>query len=317
MVNYSGAYAAPRADLGEAFMEHVSDMTEFIGLQVLPTFRTTKKAATYSAITRESILQDSAASRAARSAYNRINSGAKDKTYSCEEFGLEQVVDDAERTLYASDFDAEAAATKITARALMLQQEKRAAAAVFDTAVWTGASYFLDTTTVWSDVSANIIGDVLTAKETARTNCGVVPNALILNEANLRYLLQNTGIKAQFPGAPLVTLEMIRAALVSIFGLRKLIVAGAVRNSALEGQTATIANVWSSSYAMVACVAEEGDPLQTPCIGRTFLWVPDSPSEITVEMYREEQVRGDVVRARHNLDEVIIDKNFGFLLKVD
>src|SRR5262245_34795736 len=317
MVNYSGAYAAPRLDLGEAFMEHASDMSEFVGLKVLPVFRTPKKAASFSAITRETLLQDSAAARAAKSAYNRINQGAKDKSFSCDEFGLEQVIDDSDRALYASDFDAEASATKITARALMLQQEKRAAAAVFDGALWTGASYFLDTITVWATVTADIIGDVLFGKEKVRQNCGIVPNALILNEENVKNLLINTGIKNQFPGAPMITLEMIKQSLVSIFGLTKLIVAGAVRDSAIEGQTETCATVWSASNAMVAVVADEADALETPCVGRTFLWVPDSPNPVTVEMYREEQVRGDVVRARHSTDEVILDKNFGFLFKVD
>lgn len=316
-VNY-GTYAAPRLDLGVALKEHLSDMSEFIGLKALPIFRTPKKAASFSAITRESILQDSAAARAARSAYNRITTGAKDKAYLCEEYGLEHIIDDAERSLYASDFDIEDAATGITGRALMLQQEKRAAVKVFDGVLWTGANYFLDTVVTWATpATADPIGDILFAKEKVRKNCGMLANALILNEDNVRLLLNTTQIKNQFPAAPLITLEMLRAALVSIFGLTKLIVAGSVRNSAIEGQTAVIADVWSSSNAMVAVVADENAPLQTPCIGRTFLWVPDSPNEMTIEMYREEQVRGDVLRARHNMAEVIFDKNFGFLLKVD
>lgn len=316
-VNY-GTYAAPRLDLGVALKEHLSDMSEFIADKVLPVFRTTKKAASFSAITRESILQDSAALRAARSAYNRIDIGAKDKSYACKEYGLEGVVDDQERALYESDFDAEMSVAEITTRALMLQREKRAAAAVFDTALWTGANYFLDTAVTWATpATADPIGDILFAKEKVRKNCGMVPNALILNEDNVRLLQNTTQIKNQFPGAPLITLEMLRQALASIFGLTKLIVAGAVRNSAIENQTAVIADVWSSSNAMIALVADEGAPLQTPCIGRSFLWVPDSPNPVTAEMYREEQSRGDIFRARHSFDENIFDKNFAFLLKVD
>lgn len=316
--NYSGSYAAPRLDLGVAFMEHLTNMTEFIGALVLPMFSTPKRAASFSAITRETLLQDAAALREARGNYNRVNLGAKDKSFSCEEFGLEQVVDDVERALYASDFDAEDAATKITARALMLQYEKRVAAAVFNTTTWTGASLFTDVSGApWDTAGSAVIAPTIAAKEKVRTLTGMMPNAMIIAEKQVQNLLTNTEIKAQFPGAPLITLEMLRSALASIFGLQKLIVGGAVRNSAIEGQAYAGADVWSDDYAMIAVIPDAGAPLTTPCIGRTFIWTQDSPNDVTVEMYREEQSRGDVVRARHHVDEVIIDASFGHLLKID
>ncbi len=315
--NYSGTYAAPRLDLGVAFMEHQADLKEFVGSQILPIFRTPKRAASFSAITRETLLQDNQAYREARGNYNRVSTGAKDKSFSCEEFGLEQVIDDVERSLYQSDFDAEDAATKVTARALMLQYEKRVAAAVFNTSTWTGATLFTDVSAApWDTAASAVIGPTLTAKEKVRALTGLTPNAMIIAESQVQNLLKNTEIKNQFPGAPLITLEMLRSALASIFGLQKLIVGGAVRNSAIEGQTYVGADVWTDDYAMVAVIPDAGAPLTSPCIGRTFLWTQDS-EELTVEMYREEQSRGDVVRARHHLDEVIIDASFGHLLKID
>lgn len=317
MVNYVGAYAAPRADLGVPLYEFFSDGSEFAGPRILPIFRTAVKASTYSAITRDSMLQDSQANRAVRSAYNRISQGAKDKTYSCKEYGLEIVVDDAERRFYLNDFDAEASASRVLARALMLQYEKRVAAAVFNATTWTGASLFTDNSAnPWSTVTTDIIGQVLAAKEKVRTNSGMMPNALIISATQLANVLKNTGIKAQFVGVPVITLELIQSALSSIFGLTKLIVVGAMRNSAIEGQTAVLADVWSDVYAMVAIVGEEGESLAEPQLGRTFLWAPDSPDLVTAEMYREEQSRGEVLRVRHATDEVIIDPLFAHLMDV-
>ena len=54
-----------------------------------------------------------------------------------------------------------------------------------------------------------------------------------------------------------------------------------------------------------------------PAIGRTFLWTEDSPTNMVVESYEENQTRSTVVRVRHNVDEKRIDPYFGFLLKVD
>jgi L-rhamnose isomerase len=95
-----------------------------------------------------------------------------------------------------------------------------------------------------------------------------------------------------------------------------MIVPKSVRNSAKDGQPFVGADIWDKHYIMVARIAEDGDSLQTPCLGRTFLWVPDSPTDVTVEMYREEQSRGDVVRARHNVHENLFDFQFGCLSKV-
>jgi len=319
-VNYSGSYAAPRMDLGVAFMEASATMNrdKFIAPQVLPTFRTNRKAATFTGTTRESILQDKDAQRAARSGYNRINTEGVDISYDCPEYGLEHVVDDSERSLYENDFDADAVAAEVLAHAVLLQMEKRAHSAIFNTTTWTGASLYTDNSSApWDSASTDAIGQVLAAAELVRQNCGMKPNALILSEIQAKNLTLNTAIINRFPGAALITLEMLRQAIASIFGVQRLIVAGGVRNSAIEGQTYSGADIWSDDYAMLAVIADQGAPLPTPCVGRTMLWVPDSPLEIVMEQYREEQSRGDVFRARHSVDELVIDANFGHLMKVD
>jgi hypothetical protein len=58
------------------------------------------------------------------------------------------------------------------------------------------------------------------------------------------------------------------------------------------------------------------DPIDTPCVARTALWVPESPTDLLVETYREEQVRGEVIRARHDLFEKVRDAAQGHLMKV-
>jgi hypothetical protein len=316
-MNY-GTYSVPRADLGAAWEEYSTSLGDFVADQALPVFRTQQKAAKYSALSAESILQDVDAKRAPRATYNRIHSKLADMSYACEEFGFEHIVDDSERRLFASDFDAEMVATKITTRALMLQREKRASSLLFNTTTWTGASLFLDTAVTWATVATSTpVNDVTTAAKTVKDNCGTWPNALILNYTNLTFLLQSTQIANKFPGAPLITWDMLKSAMASIFGLTKLIVAGAARNSADEGQTVTPTQVWSNSFAMVAVVPDDPQNLVDPAVGRSFLWVPDSPNSVTVEMYREEASRGDVVRARHSMDEVVHDPKFAFLLKVD
>lgn len=318
-VNYSGTYSTPRLDLGVTMMEHVTQMNEFIGAKVLPVFRTPKQAADYSVITKETILQRAVARRAARANYNRINFGAKDRSYRCEEFGLEIPVDDQERALYMSDFDAESAAMQVLGRVLALEREIRVKDAVFNTTTFTGASLFTDKSgTPWSTASTDWIAHVLDAKELVRKNCGMVPDSLVIGAETLTNLYKNTKTKDQFKGIDVITLEALERAILSVTGLRNLIVGNARFNSAAEGETFSGDDVWSKKYAMVAVLAPgEGAALPTPSLGRSFLWIEDSPVDYVVEMYREEQSRGDIFRARHNLHEKINDPNFGHLLQVE
>ena len=120
-VDYSGSRAVPRMELGEAALEFTQQQNEFIGTQVLPIFPTKKKSSIFPAITRESITREADTKRAPRGNYNRDGFSAKDKQYNCEEFGLEGVLDDGERTLYSTDFDAELTTVQIVTRRVFLK----------------------------------------------------------------------------------------------------------------------------------------------------------------------------------------------------
>lgn len=102
--------------------------------------------------------------------------------------------------------------------------------------------------------------------------------------------------------------------LAQVFDLDFVFVAGGSKNTAAEGQTATVGQIWSSSYAMVCRVATSSD-FREPCIGRIFHWAEDgSTIGGTVESYREEQTRSNIVRARHDVDELVLYAQAGHLL---
>lgn len=318
-VNYSGTHATPRMELGVAVMEYVEQQDEFIGTKALPIFRTAKDASVYSAITRESYLRDADVRHAPRAAYNRDSIDAKDKTYKCQENALESVVSDSERAMYASDFDAMLVASKATARKVMQAQEKRIADALFNTSTFTGAALFTDNSASgkkWATAANDVIGQVREAAQKVRVNTGVLANTLILSQTALNQIKANTAILDAIKYVAQANDATITAALAGLFGLNKVLVAKGVRNSANEGAAFSGADIWSSSYAMVCVSAPDGQDLSQPSIGRTFLWVADSPDNTTVESYRDETVRGEVVRVRQYTDENIADAYFGHLMKI-
>ncbi len=316
-VEYQGTRAVPRLELGVAALEYIQQQDEFIGTRVLPIFGTKKKASIFPAITRESITRDADTKRAPRGNYNRDGFQAKDKQYNCEEFGLEGPLDDSERNLYASDFDAELTTVQIVTRRVLQAQEKRIAAQVFNTAAFTGAALFTDNSAnPWDNIATDVVAQVRAAREKVRANSGIDPQSLILSKANIDRLLLNTGIKDAIKYVARLTEAEILNALADILGVKNIIVGKAIYNAAKEGKAFVSADVWSDDYAMVAVIGNS-DRLSDPSMGRTFLWTQDSPENATVEQYRDDAARSDIFRVRQHVDEIIIDPYFAHLMKVD
>jgi len=316
-IQQSGSYANPRLDLGIPLMEFMQSNDEFIGLAVSPLIGVDRKAATYPAITRESLIRTGDVKRASRSAYNRDSFETKDKTYSCNEYGSEQAIDDSERAFYKNDFDAAKLATMTAGRRILQGQEVRIADAVMNTTTFTGAALYTDNSgTPWATIETDIKAQVLAAKEQVRTNCGMEPNSLIIGKPTLNSLLKNKLILDAVKYTRLATVKEIVGALAAYFDLDQILVGKGVKNTGKEGAAFSKADIWSDLYAMVALLAKGSDLIE-PALMRTFNWVQDgSAAGLVVEEYREEQTRSNVYRARHTVDEEVIDAYFGHLLKI-
>jgi len=313
-----GTRTTPRLDLGAAVLEFILKRSEFIGLLALPIFETQKKAAVFQAITRECLTRIPKTKRAPGANYNRLNFETEEKSYSCKEHGLEGPLDDGERTLYANDFSAELVTVEQIVGLILLAQELRAATVLFNTSTFTGSALYTDnSSSPWDDITKDIIGQIRAAREKVRQNCGLLPNAVIFSETNLNRIKANTGIKDAIKYTTKLTDDELFAVLAALFGVKKVLVGKAIRNTANKKLTFSGSDVWNDDYAMVAVVADNPRNLKEPSVGRTFLWTADSPANPVVESYREDAIRSDVFRVRHDVEEKIIDPYFAHLMKVD
>lgn len=317
----SNSLATLRPDLAASFEEFQVelDANGFIGYQVLPLADVANKAGSFGVIPIKELLRNHSTARAPGAMYSRTDWQFETKVYNCQEHGLEGVVDDITANMYRNYFDAEAVTARRLRYSVMAEAESRIAAAVFNTSTWTGSALTTAVATPWSSVAtATPVTDVAVAKEAVFSGCGMYPNALIVNRRvfhNLRRCAQVIDLcKAQ--GFMDVRQGSIGAQqLAQVFDLDRVIVAGSAGNSAAEGAASvSIAPRWSGAYAMVARIAS-GNDFAEPCIGRTFHWSADGSDPMgTVEEYRDETRRGNVLRVRHDVDEVVIYPAAGHLL---
>jgi len=314
--------ATQRPDLA-TFLEFdlESERAGYIATQVLPVMSVASQAGNFGKIKLAELLQQRQTKRAPGSGYARGSWTFDKATYATEEHGAEEPVDDREAKMYAEYFDAEQVSTMRAFSSVLRNAEERVANAVFNATTWSGGALTTAITNEWDSnhkTNAIPIDDVEGAVNKVYDASGLWPNALIINRRvfrNLRNLDQIIDrINSEGAGNASKPSDITTAMLAQVFDLDYVIVAGTSKNGAKEGQTASPTQIWSSEYAMVCRIAT-GNDMREPCIGRTFHWSNDGSSiGGTVESYRDEAIRGNVIRVRHDVDEVILYPEAGHLL---
>lgn len=319
MPSPSTSLATLRPDLGGSFEEFdlAMDRQGFVGHRVLTVLESMKASGPFGKIPIEQLLQNPDTLRAPGSGYSRGKFTFTTDSFATVEHGHEEPVDDSESAMYRDFFDAELIGAQRAIDAVLRNAEKRIASAVFDATVWTGSALTTAVSIAWSAAAtAKPIDDVEAAVQKVYSGSGLWPNALIINRKvfrNLRNVLQIVDrIKYQGfvdvrPG------QITEAAMSQVFDLN-VIVAGGSKNTATEGQAAALSPIWSDANAMVAKIAITAD-IREPAIGRTIHWAEDGSSiGGTVESYRDEAVRSDIIRVRHQVHEKILYPQAGHLL---
>ncbi len=316
----TSALTTLRPDLA-SFLEYdlESDRLGYVASKVFPVVEVASQAGVFGVIPVEQLLQQRTTARAPGSGYSRGNFTFTTSSFACEEHGAEEPVDDRQAKMYREYFDAEQVATLRAFSAVLRNAERRVADAVFNATTWNGAALTTGITHEWDDATNCVpITDVNAARNKVYDGSGLWANALIINKKVFHNLRRSSqvidAIESAGAGDASKQSDITADLLARVFDLDYVIVAGASRNSAAEGAAATPTQIWSDEYAMVCRIATSAD-MAEPCIGRMFHWSEDGSSPGgTVESYRDEIVRANIIRVRHDVDEVVLYPQAGHLL---
>ena len=319
MASPSEAVTTSLGDLAGSFMEFdlESRARGFVGLDVCPAIEVPSASGAFPLIAVEQLLQDPETERGPGSGYNKRQFTYGKGAFVTVEQGLEVPVDSRHAAGLSLAFDEHRVAASLAFDGVLRAAERRTAALIFNATTWTGSKLFLDVTTEWSAIGATARADVKAAIARVKANSGLTPNALIINDAVYQNLLDNTLLLTRMENVgvrdPSDT-EINATTLAQALGIERVIIAGAKHASSIEGATMVFANIWSSEYAMICRVATTSDRSEA-CIGRTLHWDQDGGTiGGTIETYRDEETRGDVVRVRHQVQEKVMYAEAGFLL---
>ena len=90
----------------------------------------------------------------------------------------------------------------------------------------------------------------------------------------------------------------------------------AIRNTAAEGQTATMVNIWGSNALL--CYVDPGEPsLQTVTFGLGFRWEsPDLPAPMVARVYNDPDPgkKVELTEVGYYQDEKIVARDLAYLV---
>ncbi len=232
--------------------------------------------------------------------------------FTIEGHGLSGLVTKHDYKNVIDPFDAEKDEVTGLSTILMLEKEKGLADSLTDSAVMTQYTT-LSGTSQFNDYSnSDPIGKMQVARAAVKAGCGAVANAVIMDyqvAEILRYhpqLLDMLGFKWAKPGG-LTNEDLAKA-----FGVQKVFIPNAMYNSAAEGQTAVLANVWGK-HLIFAVIPDSAQKYQIS-LGYNIRLDDGSPRKVYKQPLFNPPGSTEIL-VEDEYDMLLADVSAGYLIK--
>jgi len=315
---YSNSAAVFRGDIAGVLEQSKDWESGLIGAKIMPVLNVPVRAGQYpSFLLKEGqLLKSDVKQRAVGAAYPRMVNSYNQETYTCQEYGIENPIDDTVTADVSRFFDAEVMAAKIAQRKLMLGHELRVSSAIFNATTFTatnsGTAYTtanIATFDVGLDVQ-DAIDRLLAKGESANNLKVVIPYAVwtrIRASTKFQNRLRGSGISSDS------ILNASTQAAADVFGVQEVLIGRASYDSAPEGVAFSSANAWANTYIFVGSVSEGSAGYFGGGAGFTLNWSEYGPA-FGVSTYREESIKSNIVRASQYVTEKVVNANAGQLV---
>lgn len=274
-----------------------------VGERILPVVPVIKEADKYYVFRKEELVTEKTL-RAAGAEAKEMDWDVDTATYSGQEYALRHLVPDRIVANADAPVRPKITATYKLTQKILLEAEQRIATAVqLTTNVGSSATPSIK----WDGTSPDIEKDVDTGKDAVRKAAGVEPTSIVLpysvmlavkRDSTVRNLIRYT-----VPGDILLRSGDLPPVLWNL----ELIVAGAIRNTANEGQTESLGDVWTDNVLVFYKEA-------TPSLDALSLGYIFRVGSFIVKTYRVETRNGDMIEVALIQDEKIVATAAGYLI---
>lgn len=307
-----------RADIAGVLEDALTTDRWFMGAQIAPPLPVDEQAGQYPQIkiNEANLMRDVAAPRQRGSDYKRITGQLTRGSYETQEFGFEQVIDDDDVADNSRFFDLATRLTLQRTRQLQLRHEKLVRDVAFSPSVFplitSGTAYTNANITSFdvADDVENALNEIAGRGENPDTR-----SVAIVPEAVYRRIKASTRLQNRVRGIASTDtqLNLTEAQIADALGVGRVMVLKAREDTSKQGAaSSTIAQIWPNTYIWVGIV-DSGDNALDSAL-RTLYWSKSTPSVFTVEQYREDKVRGEILRVRGHWSIHVANANRGQLI---
>ncbi|MCX7047981.1 MAG: hypothetical protein NTX50_21160 [Candidatus Sumerlaeota bacterium] len=249
--------------------------------------------------------------RAPGSEANAVDYALTSDSYFCEDHALESVIPDEERENSDPAIQVDIDRTEFLTSKIELNREIELADAIHNSADIPGDTLSGDNQ--WDDPDSDPVAAVEAQKATILAAASVMPNTLVLPYQVYAAVRMHPKVveRIQYVRMGIATPNV----LAELFDVERLLVPRAQKNTAAEGQTASMSYVWGKDALL--CYTPPRPGLKTVSLAYTFLWTaaPGSVAGRIVEVWREDRRKADVLRVQKYYDHKLIAAGAGYLWK--
>lgn len=295
---------------------YLQEQSRFIATKVFPIVQVAKQSDKYYTYPKAQWFTDDVKRRgdAAESAGSGYTLSTD--SYYCDVYALHKDIGHLTMANFDQPLDPMRDAAEFITQQFLQRMERQWVTDYFAASIW-GTDRTLSGTSQWSDeTGSNPFDDVELAKETVLKNTGRPINTAVIGHQVLRYLKNHPDIvdRVKYTSANVVTTEL----LARLFELDRVFVAGAIKNTANEGATATM-DFTFGKHVLFMHVAPRPSTL-TPSAGYTFSWnKPNNnagaQSPVTIARWYNEDRKAWRIEGESAWDNKVVATDLGYFLK--
>lgn len=282
-------------------LAYANDQDVYIADDVLPAVPVVLESDTF-LVGDKSRFNIPEAKRNPRGHYKEIDWTATKDSYFAEEYGLETKIDDRERRNSPGAIDLDSNGVEILTDAILLNRERRVANLVTNTANIT-QNTTLAGTAQWNDPAASPVAQSMAARLAIQAASGQFPNALAIGWRVLESMKTNPAVSDFLEGE-----RPNPQNLADYFEIQDVFVGRASYNTAKEGQTSTLADIWGKDALFFYRVPR-------PALRRAAFGYQMQVQALQVERYRDNPAKSDVIRVTEIRGEKLVAPNMAYLVK--
>ena len=291
---------------------YIQEQGNFIANQVFPMVPVEKQSDKFFKYSKGDWFRDEAQLRAPSTESAGSGYGLTTDNYSTLVYAFHKDVDDQVRANSDNPLNPDRDATTFVTQRMLLRQEIDWSAKYFTTGVWatdkTGSTDF----TQWSNyTSSDPIEDIEAGKSTILSSTGFMPNTLVLGYDAFRQLRHHPDVVDRIK---YTSSEVPAEGILSrLFGVDRVLVTRAIKNSGAEGAADSFAQVHGKNAALYYVAPSPG--LLTPSAGYQFAWrgVSDGMGQnIGITRFRMPELRADRIEAQMAWDYKVVSSDLGY-----